>query len=64
MGLRNYKWVGPGLITPRWIRSGSAHFWLMPNDGFGFGLGSGKGIKARSRILDGGVELDLALVVL
>ena len=34
---------------------------LMPDDGFGFRLGLGKGIKARSRILDGRVELDLGL---
>ena len=32
---------------------------LMPDDGFGLGLG--KGIKARSGILDVGVELDLGL---
>ena len=34
---------------------------LMPDDVSGFGLGLGKGIKARSGIFDGGVELDLGL---
>ena len=34
---------------------------LKPDVGFGFGLEFGKGIKARSRILDGWVELDLGL---
>ena len=42
-----------------YAQSGPMGLVLMPDDGFGLGLG--KGIKARSGILDVGVELDLGL---